>query len=79
MAYVVFHGRVPGVYHDWESCWRQVHRFSGNNYKGYATLEEAEAQYANFRSRQRRQTWRTPFVVMMLAATASLVYYLIVV
>ncbi|KAK1678154.1 hypothetical protein QYE76_039002 [Lolium multiflorum] len=77
--YVVYHGRVPGVYEDWEDCRRQVHRFSGNSYKGYTTLEEAEARYANFRAGQRREMWRTPFIVMMLAATASIVYYVIVV
>ncbi|KAK1648037.1 hypothetical protein QYE76_065842 [Lolium multiflorum] len=32
--YVVYKGKVPGVYNDWEECRRQVHRFSGNNYKG---------------------------------------------
>ncbi|KAK1644201.1 hypothetical protein QYE76_062006 [Lolium multiflorum] len=73
--YVVYHGRVPGVYEDWEDCRRQVHRFSGNSYKGYTTLEEAETRYANFRAGQRREMWRTPFIVMMLAATVSLVYY----
>jgi len=80
--YVVYKGKVPGVYDDWEDCRRQVHRFSGNSYKGYTTLEEAETRYANFLARQRREMWRsrmTPFVVMMLAATASLVYYVIVV
>ncbi|KAK1646417.1 hypothetical protein QYE76_064222 [Lolium multiflorum] len=77
--YVVYHGRVPGVYEDWEDCRRQVHRFSGNSYKGYTTLEEAETRYANFRAGQRREMWRTPFIVMLLAATVSLVYYVIVV
>jgi ribonuclease HI len=77
--YVVYHGRVPGVYEDWEDCRRQVHRFSGNSYKGYTTLEEAETRYANFRAGQRREMWRTPFIVMMLVATVSLVYYVIVV
>ena len=77
--YVVLKGHVPGVYDDWEDCRRQVDGFSGNSYKGYTTLEEAETRYAKFRARQRRETWRTPFVVMMLAATASLVYYFIVV
>ncbi|KAK1609672.1 hypothetical protein QYE76_033345 [Lolium multiflorum] len=36
--YVVYHGRVPGVYEDWEDCRRQVHRFSGNSYKGHAQV-----------------------------------------
>ncbi|KAK1602822.1 hypothetical protein QYE76_037348 [Lolium multiflorum] len=39
-------GRVPGVYDDWEDCRRQVHRFSGNSYKGYPTRVEAEGRYA---------------------------------
>jgi viroplasmin and RNaseH domain-containing protein len=32
--YVVFEERVPGVY---EECKKQVHKFSGNCYKGYPT------------------------------------------
>ncbi|KAK1617729.1 hypothetical protein QYE76_023246 [Lolium multiflorum] len=28
--YVVYKGKVPGVYNDWEECRRQVHRFSGD-------------------------------------------------
>jgi hypothetical protein len=77
--YVVYHVRVLGVYEDWKDCRRQVQRFSGNSYNGYTTLEEAEARYANFRAGQRREMWRIPFIVMMLPATASLVYYVIVV
>ena len=41
--YVVYKGKVPGVYDDWEECRRQVHRFSGNSYKGYTTRAEAES------------------------------------
>ena len=48
--YVVLKGHVPRVYDEWEDCRRQVHGFSGNSYKGYTTLEEAEARYANFRA-----------------------------
>lgn len=79
--YVVYEVRVPGVYNDWEDCRRQVHRFCGNSYKGYATLEEAETRYARFLARRRREMWRswlTPFVVMMLAATAASLVYLLV-
>ncbi|KAK1617081.1 hypothetical protein QYE76_022598 [Lolium multiflorum] len=35
--YVVYKGKVPGVYNDWEECRRQVHRFSGNSYKGWSS------------------------------------------
>ena len=43
-SYVVYKGKAPGVYDDWEECRRQVHRFSGNSYKGYTTraLEEPD-------------------------------------
>ncbi|KAK1678840.1 hypothetical protein QYE76_039688 [Lolium multiflorum] len=41
--YVVYHGRVPGVYEDWEDCRRQVHRFSGNSYKGYQGVSSISA------------------------------------
>ena len=28
-SYVVYKGKVPGVYDDWEECRRQVHRSHG--------------------------------------------------
>ena len=40
--YVVYKGKVPGLYDDWEECRRQVHRFSGNSYKGYATRADVK-------------------------------------
>ena len=47
-AYVVYKGKVPGVYDNWEECRRQVHRFSGNSYKGYTTRAEAECRYVRY-------------------------------
>jgi ribonuclease HI len=47
--YVVFEGRVPGVYDKWEDCFKQVNKFRSNNYKGFKTREEAEARYKNYR------------------------------
>ena len=40
----MYKGKVPGVYDDWEECRRQVHRFSGNSYKGReeGALEEPD-------------------------------------
>ena len=45
--YVVYEGRVPRVYDEWEDCLKQVNNFKGNNYKGYKSKEEAEARYLN--------------------------------
>ena len=33
-CYVVFIGRLPGVYDHWEDCVKQVTGFRGNYYKG---------------------------------------------
>ena len=79
--YVVYKGKVPGVYDDWEDCRRQVHGYSGNSYKGYTTLEEAETRYAGFLARERREVWRsrmTPSIVMLLAAAAAATAFLVV-
>lgn len=45
--YVVWVGRDPGVYTDWDSCREQVNGAPGARYKSFATRQEAEAAYAN--------------------------------
>ena len=54
-SYVVYKGKVPGVYDDWEECRRQVHSFSGNSYKGYTTRAVAEARYTRYLAGDRRE------------------------
>ncbi|KAI8569448.1 hypothetical protein RHMOL_Rhmol02G0280100 [Rhododendron molle] len=39
--YVVFVGRVPGIYESWIGCNEQVYRFPGATFKKYPSLEEA--------------------------------------
>ena len=81
-SYVVYKGEVPGVYDDWEECRRQVHRFSGNSYKGYTTRAEAEARYARYlageRRERRRNRMKISFIAMMLIVTATLFYVMVV-
>ena len=76
-SYVVYKGKVPGVYDDWEECWRQVHRYSGNSYKGYTT------RYMYYLAGERRECWRnqmkTSFIAMMLIVTTTLFYVMMVV
>ncbi|KAK1694605.1 hypothetical protein QYE76_011302 [Lolium multiflorum] len=82
-TYVVYKGRVPGVYDDWEDCRRQVHRFSGNNYKGYPTRVEAEGRYARYLAGEmrdmRRNRMKTMAFVMMVIVTMLVMFYVIVV
>ena len=39
--YVVFNGRNPGVYDDWNDAKEQIDNFEGARYKGYASAAEA--------------------------------------
>ena len=43
--YVVYRGRVPGVYVTWAKCNAQVTSFKNNSYKSFPNKEEAEASY----------------------------------
>ena len=40
--YVVFVGREPGIYDDWERCRAQVEGFSGAQHRSFASAAEAE-------------------------------------
>jgi len=46
--YVVWEGRETGVFSDWETCRSQVYGFQGAKYKGFATLNEAEAAFRSY-------------------------------
>ena len=80
--YVVYEGRVPGVYDQWEDCLKQVNKFKGNSYKGYKSKEEAEARYMNhlLAEERRRNQMKTSFIVIpiLLIVTAFLLYVIVV-
>ncbi|KAG6806048.1 hypothetical protein H0H92_012904, partial [Tricholoma furcatifolium] len=44
-AFVVFKGRIPGVYQSWHACKDQVSGYSNNSYEGFSSLEEAQAAW----------------------------------
>jgi viroplasmin and RNaseH domain-containing protein len=46
--YVMYIGRLPGVYDEWSECHAQVNRFRGSSYKGFQSKSEAEASYLKF-------------------------------
>src|SRR3954469_6319687 len=75
-SYVVYVGRVPGVYEDWEECRRQVHRFSGNSYKGYPTRAEAEARYARYLAGERGgDRVKIPYLIPMMLLVIPILYF----
>ena len=76
-CYVVFDGWVPGVYDKWEDCHRQVNKFSGNNYKGYATREEAVARWRDHRRKNNQMLVNRMVVLPLILLTViALVLYM---
>ena len=41
--YVVWQGKKPGIYTDWDECKEQVAGVKGAQYKGFDSMAEAEA------------------------------------
>jgi ribonuclease HI len=77
MPYVVYRGRVPGVYVHWENCLKQVNKFKGNNYKGYKTMAEAEAWWRNHLREERRTTFGVTTAVLLTTMIAVVVYFIL--
>ena len=72
--YLVYKGRVSGVYDEWADCQKQVNKFSSNNYKGYATREEA---VANWKDHSRKKN-RMKTLVFLTVITTVLLYLILV-
>lgn len=43
--YVVWNGRIPGIYESWNECKAQVDGFENAKYKSFESLSEAHKQY----------------------------------
>jgi viroplasmin and RNaseH domain-containing protein len=78
MSYVVYMGRVPGVYVHWEDCLKQVNMFKGNSYKGYKIMAEAEARWRNHLREERRMIFGVTTAVLLTAVIAVVVYFIVV-
>jgi ribonuclease HI len=44
--YVIWAGRVPGIYTDWPTAQKQVMKFAGAKYKSFTSKSEAEAAFS---------------------------------
>ena len=75
--YVVFKGRVPGVYEHCEDALSQVNGFKGNSYKGYPNRNIAEAHWR--RSNRGRMGTAGYLVILPLVAVMAYVLYVMLV
>lgn len=51
---MVFVGRIPGIYENWEDAKAQVHRYSDSVYKSFRSRDEAIAAFNNYKSAKQR-------------------------
>lgn len=63
-AYVVFKGRTPGVYYTWDDCRKQTDHFSGQDQRGYCTIQDAERAWKDYEEKTAPQTIRSPLTVL---------------
>ena len=76
-CYVVYEGKVPGVYNDWPECQAQMNGVSGASHKGFETRQEVEASYLRFmlaRDMTRNRCLMYCIVPLSLIVIALLVY-----
>lgn len=70
--YVVWRGREPGIYEDWESCKAQVSQFQQPQYKSFTTREEAETAFAEgYKATKRKQLTQTQYIAKSIAVDAA--------
>ena len=74
-CYVVYIGRVPGVYEQWQDCHMQVNGFSGNSYKGYMSRAVAEEMWRNHLRRKNRMRNFIVITTTLLFVVGSVLYF----
>ena len=67
-CYVVYKGKVPGVYNEWHECRAQVNGFTGANHKGFKSRQEVDASYLRFMlARERTHNYRLMYCIVPLS------------
>ena len=65
-CYVVYKGKVPGVYNEWPECQAQVNGVSGAGHKGFKSRQEGEASYLRFTlARERTRNHRLMYCIVV--------------
>ena len=79
-CYVVYKGKVPGVYNEWHDCQAQVNGFSDASHKGFKSRQEGEASYLRFTlARERTHNRRLMYCIVSLSLIViALLAYIIV-
>ena len=67
-CYVVYKGKVPGVYNVWPECQAHVDGVSGAIHKGFKSRQEAETSYLRLTlARERTRNRRLMYFIVPLS------------
>jgi len=80
-CYVVFVGKVPGVYRHWPDAQAQVNGYSGASHRGFDTRAEGENAYLRWTLKQERERNRRClkyYIVVVLLMLIALLFYIMV-
>ena len=79
-CYVMYKGKVPGVYNEWLECQAQVNGVSGASHKGFKSRIEGEASYLRLtltRERTRNRRLMNCIVLLSLIVISLLAYTIV--
>ena len=74
--YVVYVGRVPGVYDHWPAAQAQVHRYPGASHKGFNTRAEAESSYLRWTLQHEQGRDRRYYIATLFLMLIALLFYI---
>ena len=77
-CYVVYVGRVPGVYDHWPAAQAQVHRYLGASQRGFDSRAEAESSYLRWTLQHEQGRDRRYYIVALLLMLIALLFYIMV-
>ena len=80
-CYVVFVGKVPGVYDHWPDAQAQVYKYPGASHRGFDSRAEAESSYLRWTLRQERgrnRRFLKYYIVAVLLMLIALLFYIMV-
>ena len=75
-CYVVYIGKVPGVYEEWQDCQKQVNNFSSNSYKGYKSRAVAEEKWRKHLRKKNRMRNFIVITTTLLFVVGCVLYFL---
>ena len=76
--YVVYVGRVLGVYNHWPATQAQVHRYPGASYRGFDSRAEAEHSYLRWTLQHEQGRDRRYYIVALLLMLIALLFYIMI-